>query len=243
MRVPVLRLDLTLPLPSHQHDGDAGVTGTACEDAVLAPNGGRALVPTGIASRSPDVARVVQPRSGPRVASRCDRVELARSDRLGYRDEIKVLLVNLDRAPSSRFGGRAHRPTRRPTLRDRRVGSTSNARRQPPRVGRQGQHRSRVIFSFVPRAIGCAGEQGEAGGCTIADSGSASSANTTVPPKSSPSSHARRRRSATRRSSCRTTSSITSFRADGRARAGPRPPSPTRFASGRWCSATTTSTP
>ena len=102
MRVPVLRLDPTLPLPSHQHDGDAGVDLYAREDAVLAPNGGRALVPTGIAIALPHgCAGFVQPRSG--LALR-HGVTVLNSPGLidaGYRDEIKVLLVNLD--PSTKF--------------------------------------------------------------------------------------------------------------------------------------------
>ena len=51
--VPVVRLDLDLPLPTYAHEGDAGLDLHAREDADLAPGGGRALVPTGIAVAIP----------------------------------------------------------------------------------------------------------------------------------------------------------------------------------------------
>jgi dUTP pyrophosphatase len=100
--VPVVRLDPDLDLPAYAHVGDAGLDLIAREGALLAPAGGRALVPTGIAMAIPDGhAGLVQPRSG--LALR-HGVTVLNSPGLidsGYRDELKVLLVNLD--PSEPF--------------------------------------------------------------------------------------------------------------------------------------------
>lgn len=95
--VPVVRLDPDLDLPAYARPGDAGLDLVAREGVVLAPGGGRALVPTGIAFALPEgYAGFVQPRSG--LALR-HGVTVLNSPGLidcGYRDELKVLLVNLD---------------------------------------------------------------------------------------------------------------------------------------------------
>ena len=97
LTVPVVRLDPELPLPTYARAGDAGVDVMARVDVTLAP-GARALVPTGIAFALPEgFAGFVQPRSG--LALR-HGVTVLNSPGLidsGYRDELKVLLVNLDR--------------------------------------------------------------------------------------------------------------------------------------------------
>lgn len=97
LTIEVLRLDPDLPLPAHARPGDAGVDLVAREATTLAPAGGRALVPTGIAvALPPGYAGFVQPRSG--LALR-HGVTVLNSPGLidcGYRDELKVLLVNLD---------------------------------------------------------------------------------------------------------------------------------------------------
>jgi len=63
--IHVMRLDEGLPLPKQAHTGDAGVDLYAAHDAVLAPNGGRELVATGIAIAIPiGFAGFVLPRSG-----------------------------------------------------------------------------------------------------------------------------------------------------------------------------------
>ena len=63
--VPVVRLDPDLPLPAVRPAGDAGADLVAREAATLAPGGGRALVPTGVAIAIPEgYAGFVQPRSG-----------------------------------------------------------------------------------------------------------------------------------------------------------------------------------
>ena len=98
IEVPVLRLDPDLPLPSYAHAGDAGADLFAREGALIAAAGGRALVPTGVAIALPEGwAGFVQPRSG--LALR-HGVTVLNSPGLidsGYRDEVKVILVNTDR--------------------------------------------------------------------------------------------------------------------------------------------------
>jgi dUTP pyrophosphatase len=97
LSVPVVLLDPDLALPAYARVGDAGLDLVAREAAVLASGGGRALVPTGIAFALPEgYAGFVQPRSG--LALR-HGVTVLNSPGLidsGYRDELKVLLVNLD---------------------------------------------------------------------------------------------------------------------------------------------------
>jgi dUTP pyrophosphatase len=97
VEIPVLALDADLALPAYARPGDAGADLVARSGAVLAPGGGRALVPTGIAVAIPDgYAGFVQPRSG--LALR-HGVTVLNSPGLidsGYRDELRVLLVNLD---------------------------------------------------------------------------------------------------------------------------------------------------
>jgi dUTP pyrophosphatase len=97
LEVPLVRLDPDLPLPSYARAGDAGADLVAREDAVLAPRGGRALVPTGIALAIPDgYAGFVQPRSGLALRHGVTCLNTPGLIDAGYRDEIKVLLVNTD---------------------------------------------------------------------------------------------------------------------------------------------------
>lgn len=95
--VPVVRLDPDLPLPAYARPGDGGADLVARTDVTLPRGGGRALVPTGIALAIPEgYAGFVQPRSG--LAWR-HGVTCLNSPGLidaGYRDELKVLLVNTD---------------------------------------------------------------------------------------------------------------------------------------------------
>ena len=97
LQLPIFRLDPDLPLPAYARAGDAGLDLLARENAVLAAGGGRALVPTGVAVAIPvGYAGFVLPRSGLALRS---GVTLLNSPGLidaGYRDELKVLLVNLD---------------------------------------------------------------------------------------------------------------------------------------------------
>jgi dUTP pyrophosphatase len=95
--VPLLRLDADLPLPDYAKPGDAGADLIAREDVVLAPGGGRALVPTGIAIAIPEGwAGFVQPRSGLALRHGVTCLNTPGLIDAGYRDEVRVLLVNLD---------------------------------------------------------------------------------------------------------------------------------------------------
>jgi dUTP pyrophosphatase len=95
--VPVRHLDPDLALPSYAHLGDAGADLLAREDALLPAGGGRALVPTGIALALPDgYAGFVQPRSGLALKHGVTCLNTPGLIDCGYRDELKVILVNTD---------------------------------------------------------------------------------------------------------------------------------------------------
>jgi dUTP pyrophosphatase len=97
MRIPIRRLDPGLPLPAAQHAGDAGLDLYAAADVELEPRGGRSLVPTGIAIAIPEgCAGFVQPRSGLALRHGVTCLNTPGLVDAGYRDEISVLLVNLD---------------------------------------------------------------------------------------------------------------------------------------------------
>jgi dUTP pyrophosphatase len=97
LTVPVVRLDPDLDLPAYAREGDAGLDLVAREDATLAPGGGRALIPTGIAFALPaGFAGFVQPRSGLALRHGVTCLNTPGLIDAGYRDELKVLLVNLD---------------------------------------------------------------------------------------------------------------------------------------------------
>ena len=95
--VPVRVLDPELPLPSYARAGDAGADLLAREGAVLAPGGGRAAIPTGIALAIPEGwAGFVQPRSGLALRHGVTCLNTPGLIDAGYRDELRVILVNLD---------------------------------------------------------------------------------------------------------------------------------------------------
>src|SRR5581483_7453912 len=99
MRIPVRRLDPSLPLPAAAHPGDAGYDLRAREPAVIAPGGGRAAVPTGIAvAIPPGWAGLVLPRSGLAIRHGVTCLNAPGLIDAGYRDEIRVILVNHDPA-------------------------------------------------------------------------------------------------------------------------------------------------
>ena len=97
LELPVVRLDPDLPLPAYAKPGDAGIDLVAREDAELAPGGGRAMVPTGIAVAIPKgYAGFVQPRSGLAAKHGVTCLNTPGLIDSGYRGEICVILVNLD---------------------------------------------------------------------------------------------------------------------------------------------------
>jgi len=103
MTLQVRRLDERAQLPSRAYSGDAGLDLYALDDGVLGP-GERAQVRTGIAVEIPDgQAGLVLPRSG--LAAR-HGIAIVNAPGLidsGYRGEIRVLLLNTDRAASFAF--------------------------------------------------------------------------------------------------------------------------------------------
>lgn len=99
MRIPVRRLDPVLPLPATAHEGDAGYDLRAREAVVLAPGGGRAAIATGIAvAIPPGWAGLVLPRSGLALRNGVSCLNAPGLIDSGYRDEIRVVLVNHDPA-------------------------------------------------------------------------------------------------------------------------------------------------
>jgi dUTP pyrophosphatase len=98
--VLIRRLDPELPLPSYAHPGDAGADLATAVDLELGP-GERAMVPTGLAIALPHgYAAFVHPRSGLAARFGVSIVNAPGTVDAGYRGEIKVLLVNLDRQHS-----------------------------------------------------------------------------------------------------------------------------------------------
>ena len=97
MHIPIKRLDPDLPLPVQQHPDDAGYDLHARESVVLAPGGGRALVPTGVAVAIPSgYAGLVLPRSGLALNHGVTCLNTPGLIDPLYRGELKVLLVNTD---------------------------------------------------------------------------------------------------------------------------------------------------
>ena len=95
--VLVTRLDPDVPLPARAHPGDAGMDLHSSEDIVLKP-GERASVGTGIAVAIPDgYAGFVVPRSGLAAKHGIGVVNAPGLIDSGYRGEVRVLLINLDR--------------------------------------------------------------------------------------------------------------------------------------------------
>ncbi len=97
LQIPVVRLDPDLPLPAYARPGDAGADLVAREPAMLRRGGGRALVPTGIVLALPEgYAGFVQPRSGLALRHGVTCLNTPGLIDSGYRDELRVLLVNTD---------------------------------------------------------------------------------------------------------------------------------------------------
>jgi dUTP pyrophosphatase len=102
VNIPITRLDSELPLPAYAHEGDAGMDLYAREDAIIAPAGGRVLMPTGVAIALPvGCAGFVLPRSGLALKHGISVVNAPGLIDSGYRGEIKVVLLNTD--PSTEY--------------------------------------------------------------------------------------------------------------------------------------------
>ncbi len=97
LSVPTILSDPDLPLPDYARAGDAGADLVARVGVTLEPNGGRAMVPTGVALAIPEgYAGFVQPRSGLALRHGVTCLNTPGLIDSGYRDEIAVLLVNTD---------------------------------------------------------------------------------------------------------------------------------------------------
>lgn len=97
LTVEVVQLDGELPVPAYALAGDAGADLLARTDVTLAPRGGRAAVPTGVALAIPrGYAGFVQPRSGLALRHGVTCLNTPGLIDSGYRDEVAVVLVNTD---------------------------------------------------------------------------------------------------------------------------------------------------
>jgi len=85
-------------LPARAYAGDAGLDLAACEHVTIAP-GERATVGTGLAVAIPDgYAGFVLPRSGLAARHGIGKVNSPGLIDSGYRGEVRVVLLNTDRA-------------------------------------------------------------------------------------------------------------------------------------------------
>lgn len=97
-QIDVVLLHPNAQLPAFAHNGDAGADLTSIEDVTLAP-GERVLVPTGISIALPmGYVGLVHPRSGLAAKNGLSIVNAPGTIDAGYRGEILVNLINLDRA-------------------------------------------------------------------------------------------------------------------------------------------------
>jgi dUTP pyrophosphatase len=94
----VQRLDASLPLPSYQNAGDAGLDLHSATDVTIAP-GERTVIGTGIAVAIPaGFVGLVAPRSGTAVRNGLSMVNTPGVVDSGYRGEVRLVLINLDPA-------------------------------------------------------------------------------------------------------------------------------------------------
>ena len=97
VKIKIKLLDKSLPVPVYAHKGDAGLDLFSSADAVIKPYE-RKLIPTGIKIAIPEgYAGFVQPRSGLAIKHGIALVNSPGLIDSGYRGEISVILINLDR--------------------------------------------------------------------------------------------------------------------------------------------------
>ena len=96
-RVPLHQVDPELGVPAYAKPGDAGADLVARQPVVLPAQGGRALVPTGVAVAIPEgYAGLVLPRSGLALRHGVTCLNAPGLIDAGYRGELLVILVNHD---------------------------------------------------------------------------------------------------------------------------------------------------
>jgi len=94
--IPLKVIDPTIEPPQAHNRGDAGYDLRSAQECKIEP-GHRALVSTGIALAIPEgYAGFVQPRSGLAIKSGITALNSPGLIDSGYRDEIKVILINHD---------------------------------------------------------------------------------------------------------------------------------------------------
>ena len=99
----IKRLDPDIPLPSYAKAGDAGADLATRIDFTINP-GERILVPTGISIALPDgYVALVHPRSGLAIKHGVSIVNTPGTVDAGYRGELQVILINLDKDNSISF--------------------------------------------------------------------------------------------------------------------------------------------
>jgi dUTP pyrophosphatase len=98
IELAIRRLRPDAVVPARAYEGDAGVDLAACDRVVLGP-GERAVIGTGLAAEIPDgYAGFVLPRSGLAAHHGLAVVNAPGLIDSGYRGEVKVILLNTDRA-------------------------------------------------------------------------------------------------------------------------------------------------
>jgi dUTP pyrophosphatase len=105
MRIQKLRPEAVLPEYAHGPQEDAGMDLCAVEEATLEPGVPR-LVPTGLAVEvPPGYEAQVRPRSGLALKHAIAMPNAPGTIDPGYRGEVRVILLNLGRAPYTIHAG------------------------------------------------------------------------------------------------------------------------------------------
>lgn len=97
LRIEIVQLDPSFPIPRQAKHGDAGYDLISTVSATIPPAGGRVTLPTGIAIAIPEgFAGFVLPRSGLAARHGITCVNAPGLIDSGFRDEISVILANTD---------------------------------------------------------------------------------------------------------------------------------------------------
>ncbi len=95
--IKIKKLDSKLKTPDYAHKGDAGLDLYSSTDCIIRPFE-RVKVPTGIKIAIPDgYAGFLQPKSGLALKSGLSLLNTPGLIDSGYRGEVSVILINLDR--------------------------------------------------------------------------------------------------------------------------------------------------